>query len=237
MEYQKIFKRYESKYLLDEAKYKRVMEALRGKLSLDRYGRVGVRSLYLDTDDYLLIRRSIEKPTYKEKLRLRSYKCCFGDDNVFLEIKKKYKGIVYKRRMTLPLCAACDWIARGEFSGTPCQISAEIDYMLSYYKTLTPRMLISYEREAYSSCEYRGLRVTFDDNILARSHNLSLSEDIYGEELLPRGVVLMEIKSEGGLPLWLTELLAREKIFKSSFSKYGEAYKRICLDVSKSSCN
>lgn len=229
MEYQKIFRRYELKYLLDEEKCKRVMEVLRGRLSLDSYGRVSVRSLYLDTDDYLLIRRSIEKPTYKEKLRLRSYKRCCHDDNVFFEIKKKYKGIVYKRRLTLPLDDACHWIDGGTFSGTPCQISAEIDYMLTYYKHLFPRMLISYEREAYISDEYRGLRITFDDNILARGEELSLSSDIYGEELLPRGTALMEIKSEGGLPMWLTELLSREKIFKSSFSKYGEAYKRLCL--------
>jgi len=83
---------------------------------------------------------------------------------------------------------------------------------------------LSYEREAFYGVSDRGFRVTFDDNILARTENLCLSEGSYGVPLLPEGMILMEVKCEGALPLWMAKLLSEEKMYKTSFSKYGTAY-------------
>ena len=190
----------------------------------DQYGRTTIRNLYFDTDTYLLIRRSIDKPVYKEKLRIRSYSQTDPNSTVFVELKKKYQHVVYKRRISLPEREAMQWI-RGE---QPCpkrvQISEEIDYFLDFYKTLRPTVFLSYEREAYYAKDDSNFRVTFDDNILCRQEELSLRSEVYGTPILPEGMVLMEIKCSGGIPLWMTHVLSEEGIYRTSFSKYGTAY-------------
>ena len=224
MAIQTVFKRYEIKYLLTEAQQQRVLEAMKPYMQLDDYGRTTIRNLYFDTDDYRLIRRSMEKPVYKEKLRIRSYSRADRDSTVFVELKKKYKSIVYKRRISLPEEEAMEWISGNRHCHKHTQISEEIDYFLDYYKTLHPTVFLSYEREAFYANDGSDFRVTFDDTILCRQDDLSLESEVYGTPILPEGKVLMEIKCSGGIPIWMTKTLSEEHIYKTSFSKYGTAY-------------
>ena len=146
---------------------------------------------------------------------------------MFVELKKKYKHVVYKRRMSLPEAEAMKWLSGEKHTDKHTQISNEIDYFMELYGTLHPTVFLSYEREAYYSNDGSDFRVTFDDNILCRQEELSLQSDAYGTPILPEGKVLMEIKCSGGIPLWMTEVLSREKIYKTSFSKYGTAYRTL----------
>lgn len=222
--FQTVFKRYELKYMLTLEQKQRLLNVLSPYMKLDKYGRTTIRNLYYDTNDWLLIRRSIEKPSYKEKLRLRTYAKAESDAVAFVELKKKYKKVVYKRRISLPYNEAVDWLSGEKHTENFGQISKEVDYFLEYYKTLHPAMFISYEREAFYSKDGSDFRVTFDDNILCRTEDLSLMSEPYGERILPQGKVLMEIKCSKGIPLWMTDFLSKEKIFRTSFSKYGTAY-------------
>lgn len=225
MAFQTVFKRYELKYILSLEQKETVLTAMAPYMKLDKYGRTTIRNLYYDTNTYLLIRRSVEKPTYKEKLRVRSYIKASPDSTVFVELKKKYDGVVYKRRLSLPTDEAMAWLGKERHPDKHTQIANEIDYFSELYGTLRPKVFLSYEREAYFSSDGSDFRVTFDDTILCRQNDLSLESDVYGAALLPEGYVLMEIKCSGGIPLWMTKVLSRERIYKTSFSKYGTAYK------------
>jgi len=227
MAFQTIFKRYELKYMLTLDQKKKVLEAMEPYMKLDKYGRTTIRNLYFDTDTYLLIRRSIEKPVYKEKLRIRSYSKASPDSTVFVELKKKYKSVVYKRRINMSESQADMWLKGKKHPDNHTQIAKEIDYFMGYYGTLRPTVFLSYEREAYYSIDKTDFRITFDDTILCRTDDLSLTSEVYGTPILPEGKVLMEIKCSGGIPLWLTEVLSNEKIYKTPFSKYGTAYKTL----------
>ena len=227
MAFQTVFKRYELKYVLTLEQKEKVLKAIAPYMKLDKYGRTTIRNLYYDTDTYLLIRRSIEKPKYKEKLRVRSYSQATDDSSVFVELKKKHKHIVYKRRISFPYKEATQWLSGNKHTNKHTQISEEIDYFLEYYGTLHPTLFLSYEREAYYSSDGSDFRVTFDDTILCRQDDLSLDSDVYGTPIIPDGQVLMEIKCSGGVPLWMTEILSKEKIYKTSFSKYGTAYRML----------
>ncbi len=224
---QTVFKRYELKYLLTAEQKETVLGIMKQYMKLDRYGRTTIRNLYYDTDNYLLVRRSIEKPAYKEKLRVRSYSQVMQDAPVFVELKKKYAGVVYKRRMALPNGEAMAWLSGETHPDRPTQISEEIDYFTKLYGTLRPKVFLSYEREAYYSGDGSDFRVTFDDTVLCRQDDLSLTSAVYGTPILPEGMVLMEIKCSGGIPLWMTAILSKEKIYKTTFSKYGTAYKML----------
>ena len=227
MAFQAVFKRYELKYLITASQKQTVLEAMSPYMDLDQYGRTTIRNIYFDTDSYLLIRRSIEKPTYKEKLRLRSYKQADQDTSVFVELKKKYNNVVYKRRISMPEAEATQWLNQGQFHGERTQISEEIAYFLDHYKPLRPTVFLSYEREAFYAKDGSDFRITFDDTILCRQEDLSLRSKVYGTPILPEGMVLMEIKCSGGIPLWMTRTLSQERIYKTSFSKYGTAYQTI----------
>ena len=193
----------------------------------DEYGKTTIRNLYYDTDTYLLIRRSIEKTNYKEKLRIRSYSRASADSTVFAELKKKYNDVVYKRRLSLPNQEAMEWLSGEKSLAKHTQISNEIDYFLRFYGTLHPTVFLSYDREAYYSNDDTDFRVTFDDNILCRQTDLSLESEAYGTPILPENKVLMELKCSGGIPIWMTDILSREKLYKTSFSKYGTAYRTL----------
>ena len=227
MPIQTVFKRYELKYMLTTEQKKKVLVAMEPYMKLDKYGRTTIRNLYYDTDTYLLIRRSIEKPTYKEKLRIRSYNRASSDSTVFVELKKKFKHVVYKRRISLPNDEAMAWLSGERHTDKHTQISEEVDFFIEYYETLHPTVFLSYEREAYYSNDGTDFRVTFDDTILCRQDDLSLTSEVYGTSILPEGKVLMEIKCSSGIPLWMTEILSKEKIYKTPFSKYGTAYRTL----------
>ena len=224
MAFQTIFKRYELKYMLTFEQKKQVLEEISPYMELDQYGRTTIRNIYFDTDSYQLIRRSIEKPMYKEKLRVRSYAKADADSTVFVELKKKYDGVVYKRRIALPEAVAMSWVKGKTKCPVDTQISREIDYFMFYYGSLVPKVFLSYEREAFRERGGGDFRVTFDENIFARQDNLSLCQDPRGNAVLPEGRVLMEIKCSGAIPLWMTDILSRHKIYKTAFSKYGRAY-------------
>ena len=223
MGFQTVFQRYEIKCRITRAQQERILEAIRLRMQADAYGVSTICNVYFDTPDHLLIRRSLEKPLYKEKLRLRSYGRAVSDGTVFLELKKKYKGVVYKRRIALPEAQAMAYLCEGKRVGDT-QILREMDYVLSYYRDLRPAMYLCYDRRAFYGVEDPTLRLTFDDNVRWREDRLRLTEDTDGRQLLPPDTVLMEIKTATALPLWLTDILTREKIYKSPFSKYGTAY-------------
>lgn len=231
MKYQTTFKRYELKYLLNLSEKEKILRAMDGHMKLDKYGRTTIRNIYFDTDTFLLIRRSLEKPIYKEKLRVRSYKKVSPLDPVFVELKKKYDSVVYKRRLVLPENDVSFAFRFGAPLPDTSQIADEIEYFREYYKSLHPTVFLTYEREAFYSTDGGDFRVTFDENILYRTSDFSLGSDVYGEPLLSRGQTLMEIKTAGGIPLWMTETLNKNGIFKTSFSKYGSAYCRINSDT------
>lgn len=227
MGYQMVFQRYEIKYLLTKRQKEALLEAMAPYIAPDRYARSSIRNLYFDTENYRLVRRSNEKPVYKEKLRIRSYGKCALHDEVFVELKKKSQGVVYKRRMTLEQEQALNWLTGKIPCPSDTQIAREIDYFVHYYGTMAPRVFLSYERESYHSNTGDNLRITFDDAILSRTDDLLLNTEPRGVLLLQKGLVLMELKTSGALPLWMTHLLAEQQLFKASFSKYGTAYQTI----------
>ena len=233
MAVQTVFQRYEMKYLLTPEQKETVLRAMQPYMEPDRYGRTCIRNLYYDTDTYRLIRRSIERPVYKEKLRVRSYGRVGPDGIVFAELKKKYKHTVYKRRLPLREQEAADWLAGRRDCPVQCQIAAEIDYFLHYYETLRPAVFLSYESEAFAALDGSAFRVTFDENILCRQGELTLDSEAYGTPVLEPGRILMELKCAGGIPLWMTHVLSAERIYKTSFSKYGTAYQNILLPARK----
>ena len=224
MAFQMVFKRYELKYMLTLEQKEKIIEAMAQHMALDRYGRTTIRNIYFDTDDYRLIRRSVEKPAYKEKLRVRSYSQATADSTVFVELKKKYDNVVYKRRLPLRQADAMAWVCGEKACPVDTQISREIAYFLDFYGKLKPTVFLSYGREAYYDTDGGDFRVTFDDNILCRQSELDLCAPACGTPILPEGKVLMELKCSGGIPLWMVEVLSREHIYKTSFSKYATAY-------------
>ena len=223
-----VFERIEKKYLLTRDKYNLLLEAIEPYMSADNYGKHTIGNIYYDTDTYELISRSLEKPKYKEKFRVRSYGVPKADGKVFLEIKKKYKGIVYKRRVSMTLKEAEDYLKRGIKPNKESQILKEIDYFMSYYK-LTPKLYLAYDRVAYVGKENKEVRITFDHNIRSRERNINLNEGDYGTPLLDNYHYLMEIKVPGAMPLWLSKILADLEIYPTSFSKYGNIYKQSIL--------
>ena len=224
MAYQAVFRRRELKYLITPDQRDTVLAAMAPHMAPDPYGRTTVRNIYFDTPDYRLIRRSIERPVYKEKLRLRAYQRATPGSRVFVELKKKYDHVVYKRRLSLTEAEALDWLCGRMHCGDHSQIAREIDYFLSFYEGLRPTVFLSYQREAY---HYGDFRVTFDEDVLCRQDHVSLEAEIGGTPILPPGKILMEIKCAGAIPLWMTEVLTRQRIFRTSFSKYGTAYQNL----------
>lgn len=231
MSFQTVFKRYEIKFLISgEQREALIAEMRRHMMKPDRYGHSTICNLYYDTDNYRLARRSEEKPVYKEKLRLRSYGRAEPNSIVFAELKKKYHSVVYKRRLALPESEASEWLRGGASPRIHTQIEQEIEYFLEYYGTLEPRLFLSYEREAFFDSGGSDFRVTLDENLLARTDRLSLCEKPGGMPLLDPRQVIMELKTSGALPLWMTSFLTSNRIFKASFSKYGAAYRNIMLN-------
>jgi hypothetical protein len=228
-----VFNRYENKFLIGDDVYCSILSRLLDRMEPDKHNEdcsfYTISNIYFDTKDNLLISNSLSKPTYKEKLRLRSYGVPKSDDRVFLEIKKKYNGMVNKRRTRMNLYEAYEFVRTGikpeikDYMNR--QVISEIEYMLKLYD-LEPRLYLAYDRKALCSSEERGLRVTFDTNIRTRRYDLKLERGDYGEPLMDKGEWLMEIKAERSIPLWLTKLLSEYKIYRTGFSKYGTEYER-----------
>ncbi len=227
-----IFKRVEKKYRISTEKQLKLLSLMGDKLIPDEHGKSTVSSIYLDTPTHLLIRNSIEAREYKEKLRLRSYGVPKGDTKVFLEIKKKFKGVVYKRRISTSLDSAMAYINGGKVP-LQSQIMSEIDYAMRFYGHPTPSIMVSYEREAYYLKENPNVRLTFDSGIRYRTEDLLLENGNHGAMLLPEGELVLEIKTDGAMPVWMSRILDECGIYPSSFSKCGNAYRTIVASKSK----
>ena len=221
-----VFRRKEVKYLLDDRQRLALEALLQQNMAPDVHQESLVCNVYYDTPDARLIRRSLEKPVYKEKLRLRCYGAAREDTPVFLELKKKYKGVVYKRRITMDLGRAEACLA-GDLQLPDSQIGREIDYFLRFYSRIRPAMYLSYLRHAYVGREDPGLRVTLDTDVCFRTRDLTLALPPDGEMLLEPGQHLMEVKTAEAMPLWLVHEITQLGIQKISFSKYGAAYLRL----------
>ncbi|MGN0621725.1 MAG: polyphosphate polymerase domain-containing protein [Porcipelethomonas sp.] len=227
-----IFKRKEVKFLLDMKQFNGLMSVIYDYMEPDAYctdgKEYGIYNIYYDTPDSFLIRESLSKPYYKEKLRLRSYfSPASPDDRVFLEIKKKIGGIVTKRRVTLTLSEAEAYMGLGARPETKKYISEqvlnEIDVLKQNYD-LSPAHYISYQRMAFFGKEDSEFRLTFDRAITERTYDLSLSRECYGSQIIRPDQRLMEIKVTDSIPMWLSNTLSELGIYKTSFSKYGKAY-------------
>lgn len=225
------FKRYEKKYMLTQEQQVNLMKQLLPYIKEDKFGRYTICNIYYDTEDWELIRQSIQKPVYKEKLRVRSYGVPGDEDKAFIEIKKKYKGIVYKRRITAQAKDVEPILTGGssfEIKKSDEQIRNEILWFQSFYRT-QPRIFIGYDRQAFAGIQDSGLRITFDTNIRWRDEELDLRCGDYGQPVLPGEQVLMEIKMPGACPLWLAHILNGSGIYPTSFSKYGTCYKNFII--------
>jgi hypothetical protein len=223
---QMIFQRVEKKYLLEDSQYRALTQTLAQYMVEDKYSDYQIGNIYYDTDDYYLIRTSLEKPKYKEKLRLRCYGRPTGDSSCFVELKKKYQGVVYKRRLELPIDQAAAWLNRSGPMPENTQIGREIAWFQHLYG-LKPKMMLTYHRLAYHGKDDPELRLTFDDDIRWRTWDLDLTRPMDGPALLPPGQRLMELKTLGAMPLWLAHELERLEIWPASFSKYGRAYQAL----------
>lgn len=239
----KSFKRYEKKYLLNQNQYDELIKRLNKYMEPDEHCKEGnnysIYNIYYDTEDNQVIRHSISKPYYKEKLRLRSYKVPKGpNDKVFLELKKKINGIVNKRRVVLTLGEVYKFLELGirpdKRDYMSNQVLNEIEYYLNNNK-VTPKVYISYSRKAFFCKEDKSFRLTFDSKIITRRDYLFLESGSFGEEILEKNQYLMEVKILGAIPLWLVEILSDLSIYSTKFSKYGNEYMRYCLNKNKSS--
>ena len=223
-----VMSRYEMKYLLSAEQAHFFRRQLLGHMRPDQYGLTTIASLYYDTPDARLIRASLERPLFKEKIRLRSYGLATDDSPVYLELKRKADGIVYKRRVSTTVPGAEAFFAGAETIGADGQIGRELTYFRDLYGTLSPACLIFYDRTAYEDPQGQ-LRVTIDERPRYRVDDLDLRVSLCGIPLLPEGVCILEIKVQGAMPLWLTAILSEGAIYKTRFSKYGEAYKQQML--------
>lgn len=231
------FKRFEKKFIVTREQYERLLPAMLEYMQPDKYCKDGntysLVNLYFDNERDDIIRTSVSKPKYKQKLRLRSYGTPESEDaTVYLEIKKKFYGTVTKRRVGMTLGEANAYIYDGvrpsKKKYLPNQVLDEIDYFREI-TPCTPKIYISYDRRAYFMKDKSDVRVTFDDNILTRRYDLDILHGSYGEPLLEDGIMLLEIKVPDVIPMWLTNLLSEEKVYMTSFSKYGKEYHKYVL--------
>ena len=219
-----VMQRFELKYILNREQMAYLQRRLEGHMQPDQFGRTSIASLYYDTPDMRLIRTSLEGLPFKEKLRLRSYGLATETSPVFLELKRKAHGVVYKRRVQTTVPRAEGFFRRENQPGAGGQIDRELTYFRDHYENLAPSCLIIYDRTAYFT-PGGDLRLTIDENPRYRTEQLELTRSMEGVSLLPEQGAVLEIKVQGAMPLWLAEALSEGRIYKTSFSKYGAAYR------------
>lgn len=225
-----VMKRYELKYYLSKEQLSYFIDEITKYMKVDKYGLTTISSLYYDTIDYRLITKSIEKPKYKEKIRLRSYGLANEKTSTFLEIKRKNDGIVYKRRISL-LEKEAESLFKNKESDRKDQIGRELEAFLEQYQNLEPKYLIIYDRIAYYQ-DNSDLRITIDQNPRYRTDDLNLHTSLDGEPLLEEGGAILEVKVQHSVPIWLSAILTKGKIYQTSFSKVGTAHKNEYLKKS-----
>lgn len=219
-----VFRRVEKKYLLNKKQKESFLKDIKDYIEKDDFYRSDICNIYFDNINNDMIAGSLEKPMFKAKLRVRSYEVPKIDDYVFLEIKNKYKGVVGKRRTKLKLKDFYDYLEKGVMEDT--QIMKEIDYYFKYYD-LKPYIFVAYDRISYRSKEDKNLRITIDSNLRSRKNDLRLELGNHGEKFFDDETYIMEIKVLDAMPLWLTRILSKNKIYTSSFSKVGNIYRKV----------
>jgi len=232
-----VFNRREVKYMLTDEDRDALLPLLEERMDSDPFNKGGrpykICNIYLDTPADELIVKSLEKPAFKEKIRLRSYGTVPLDAKVFLESKKKFDGVVNKRRTAFILEDAYKYFESGAIPQNPkmnAQVMKEIDHTVKFYK-LKPKVFISYDRWAFFEKGNSDFRLTLDRNIQARRTDLRLDSPAYGEQLLEEGAWLMEAKAFRAFPLWFVRFLSSRGIFSTSFSKYGTEYRRFSKNL------
>lgn len=230
MAYANTFKRWELKFLLDEKQYELVRGFIESFMTMDSYGLSAVRNIYLDNENFDMVRNSISKPEFKQKVRLRSYGDVTDDSTAFLEIKKKYRGIVYKRRLEMDYGALYDYINTGTIPDniSDKQVFGEVDYLMKKMN-LFPRAVVIFDRTAWYGNDNREFRVTFDGNIRCRTGDTDLRSDSPCEPIPGQPFRVMEIKTAGAVPFALARFLSENRFFTGSYSKYGSYYKKILI--------
>ena len=237
--YANTFRRMEIKYLLSERQTEQLLERISGRMAEDRYSRQTTCSLYCDSPDLLLARLSMDKPVYKEKLRLRSYGNVTHSSPAILEIKKKFSGIVYKRRIPADFASAERFLTDGapleaaDYNSR--QVAAEIRHMMSR-DGLQPRAAIFYDRRAFHGADDPELRLTLDGNVRFRLDDLDLRHGTDGVYLQGQPFRIMEIKSATAIPLWLAGILSEMELYPGSFSKYGSVYRQFLSGLTDTTC-
>lgn len=227
------FRRVEKKYIITEKKYSLLKKVIAENMVEDEYGKSKICNIYFDTRQYELIRHSITKPVYKDKVRLRSYNIPNLESTVYLEVKKKYEGVVSKRRIQMTLKEFYEYLDNENKNvNDENQIKNELNYYFDYFK-LIPTMFVSYDRTAYYGKDDRDLRVTFDNNIIARNYDLKLEKGNYGDNIFEEGKYIMEVKTLGAIPMWFVKILNKIKASPCGFSKYGEGYTQLVLKANK----
>lgn len=232
----KTFKRYENKYLLGEEQYHAVRALLPQYMRADTYNQdsefYSIYNIYYDTPQNDIIRNSLSKPYFKEKLRLRSYFIPTSqDDKVYLELKKKIGGIVSKRRAKMTLGQATRFVELGIVPTTKDTLNSQVVDEIAVFLNshiVAPSTFIGYDRRAFFGLADKEFRLTFDNNIMTRRNNVALEDGAFGTPLLQNAQYLMEVKISGAIPLWLAHVFSKQKIYSTSFSKYGTEYKKYC---------
>lgn len=222
---QTVFERNEKKYVLDDVQYTDILPMLEQMgFAVDQYGLHTICSLYLDNDRQDIARKALDKPVFREKLRLRSYGVPTSPNAaVFLELKKKLAGTTYKRRMALPYCEAERYLHTGVKPVLGGQVFEEIDwFMLQNHPR--PSIVLCYDRIALADGAANGVRITFDSDVRWRDTDLRLADGDHGQQLLDKGQTLMEIKTPGAIPYPLAGVLSRLGIYPVSRSKSAGAW-------------
>lgn len=227
MAYANTFKRKEMKFLLDEEQFQKLIKEIGPYMTADEYGAHTIMNIYFDNDSNDVILHSLSKPVYKEKLRLRAYgKAAQDGDSAFLEIKKKYRGVVYKRRLEMSYKELFDYVEDGVMPDVP-ESDRQVFEEIGYFRRrlgLKPKIVICYDRQAFFGNDDEEFRLTFDWNIRSRRNDVDLRKGDFGELLPNQPYRVLEIKSAGAVPLWLVKFLSENKIFAGSFSKYGNIF-------------
>lgn len=229
-DYIKVFKRVEQKYMLTGNDFEKLMQVLESKMEKNKYFESKILNIYFDTDNFDIATKTIEKTKYKEKLRLRSYSVPKSDDeNVFFELKRKCNSVVSKRRVTMKLNEFEEYIKYGKlFETENMQILKEIDYTKNM-KNLKPKMMVAYDRLSYYLKGDENTRITFDFDLRYRDEMLDLKMGDAGHKFFENNIIIMEVKTLGSMPIWFVKLMNELKIYPTSFSKYGEIYKKHIL--------
>ncbi len=229
---QTVFKRTETKYLLSEDQFKKLMEIIEPYLRKDQYFKGTNCSIYFDTEDLYLAIHSVEKPLYKEKIRLRSYGVPKLDDIVFLEIKKKFDGIGSKRRLPIKLSDFYRFLETRKLKTENEVIKNELGTCFKRYR-LKPALYLAYDRTSYCAKDNPTFRVTFDHNVRSRTTDLKLEVGDHGQPYFKTPTIVMEVKALDAYPLWFVRALSKNKLYPASFSKYGRVIEKVIYKQEK----